>query len=242
MLFRYFTSCAPAVRTTLAVCVGCVVSVSCGGPQTAPAQKIRGIETPAALADNPHDAVGAPGLEPFLEEFIAGVVSAHGADPGSIAVFPAVTRFLDTGQARVTGLGEYFMETTAADLERAGISALHSGALVNDLIAGGVRPSLYQTSADVWPLAQKIGAKYVVAGAIKRKVFDRMRQDVVLDVDWECWKLGSGDEPSRVVASFRRELSGGPLAAELNRHSRVRSEWQALVDGEAVEAPPPGSP
>ncbi len=122
------------------------------------------------------------------------------------------------------------MEETAAGLEREGVRGiLAGGSLTNDIKASNRGLDAWRAPDDVYWLADRIGAGYVVQGIAQVKIFDAGRRDEAVELLWECRRL-----PDRsVVATMREEVARGPLAAQLYRRARIDSAWRI-----GNEAPP----
>lgn len=251
--------------TTLGLCLGLVsLLAGCAGPERAPRQPIKGVDTHEHKVDNPHDKtngggrtvdaapapreqapVAAPTLPPdpsrhaaaapaagrgdLLSDFVAKIAAAHRQSEGIVAVFPALSR---AGEREgrsfvVNGLGEWLMTETADGLEREGVRGVLSGAsLVNDLKATNRGLDAWRGLDDVYWMADRIGAAYVVFGTAYARTFDRMTRDESLDLVWECRRTSDRE----VIATVRERLGDGATANQLYRYYRLESDWRIGAD------------
>ncbi|MEQ8765282.1 MAG: hypothetical protein RL885_15210 [Planctomycetota bacterium] len=233
---------------------------SCSGPERAPHQPITGVDRPydsqpddggrrAPTGDDEETDDGSlPSAMPddrgssstsaptqrskhFLGEFIQEVAAAALDMPGNIAVFPAMKRNSDTGDNEIDGLGDHLAETTATELELAGVSGLiHGSQLVNDIKASNRGLDSWCGLDDVYWLAERIGARYAIFGTANRKTFDRLARDETLEVVWQCIRV---DDRFR-VALYRKELTGD-LAQQLYRYTRTDTSWAICQDAPTFE-------
>ncbi len=178
--------------------------------------------SPAAPADVPSAAptVVTPAAPGFLDEFVAKVAAELSVRPGTLAIFPALSR-TNSGEYEVTGLGDYLARETAEGLERQGINPLWSDVLQRELRAVNRGPESLHRVSDAFVLAERISADYVVFGTVDRRAFDRLSKDEILDVHWECQRLPE----HTFVAKISERLGSGPLANDLVRFSRLKGEW-----------------
>lgn len=191
-------------------------------PPTAVADPVPEVTPPAPSAPSNPPAAKAGGL---LDGFVQKVAAEVKAAPGIVAVFPAMAQSGEGNQRGYTinGLGEWLMEETAAGLEREGVRGiLAGGSLTNDIKASNRGLDAWRAPDDVYWLADRIGAGYVVQGIAQVKIFDAGRRDEAVELLWECRRL-----PDRsVVATMREEVARGPLAAQLYRRARIDSAWR----------------
>ena len=208
-----------------------------GGTAQLPAPE----QPPVAVPDHvpqvpsqPAQPTQKPKAGGLLGDFTATIAAAHRAAPGVVAVFPGLARSGE-GNARaytVNGLGEWLMEETAAGLEREGVRGiLAGGSLINDIKASNRGLDAFRGPDDVYWLADRIGASYVVHGTAQLRTFDVRTRDEVIELLWECRRL-----PDRtIVATMREEIADGPLAQQLNRRLRVDSSWRIGAEAPAFQ-------
>ncbi len=239
-----------------------VLLSGCAGPERAPHQPIKGVDTFDNKVDNPNDKttpgrtvdatpesretppVAAPTPTPttprdtatppaaggrtgFLDAFIVKVARATQQQPGIVAVLPALSREEPGKTLYVNGLGEWLATETADGLEREGVRGVLSGAgLVNDLKAANRGLDSWRGLDDVYWMADRVGAAYVVSGTAYVREFDRMSRDESLDIVWECRRTSDRE----VVASIRERLGAGAQAQELFRFYKLDSDWRIGAD------------
>lgn len=176
-------------------------------------------------ADVPASNPPAPKAGGLLDGFVQKVAAEVKGAPGIVAVFPAMALSGEGAQRGYTinGLGEWLMDETAAGLEREGVRGiLAGGSLTNDIKASNRGLDAWRAPDDVYWLADRIGAGYVVMGLAQVKVFDAAVRDEAVELLWECRRL-----PDRtLVATMREEVARGPLAAQLYRRARTDSSWR----------------
>ncbi len=209
-----------------------VLLLSACAVNQAPHRSIPGVNTPENQVVNPYDVPQGQSLGlDGLGDFVAKTAVAIGRKPGVVAVFPALTPTPDTDAMHVTGLGELLMEQTALGLRALGIkSALSGSELKNDILAGGTSPASLNGLEDVYPIADLIEADYVIFGKVEHQVFDRLKRDDVLKIDWACQRTAD----RQVIAEYRQVLSGLG-ARELFRYHELGSHW--LGDDSASRLP-----
>lgn len=216
-----------------AAALAAALLAACAGPERTPHQPIKGVDSERHEVQNPHDTtrptgegredgLGRAPAPDFLDGFVDEVAAAQQAQPGIIAVFPAFTQG-DRGSNYVTRLGELLMRLTDNGLERRGVTAVISGAgLQNDLLAANRGLDSLRGPDDVFWLGERIGAAYVVYGTAQKQAFDASQRDLELQIDWQCKRTSD----RATVAAWRQQLTGGELGRELARQYGQESSWK----------------
>ncbi len=222
-----------------------LAAAACSGPERVPHQPIPGVDTRENQVDNPHDrkeeppaaatnerpAPPAPAPESapagdadFLQPFTDKVLAAVRAQQGIVAVFPALSPSPTPGKSVVNGLGEHLAERTAWLLEQSGATGILAGdRLVNDLKAVNRSPNELAGADDIWWMAERVGAGYVIYGRAERVIFDRTKRDEHLAIDWQCRRMSDRS----LVAQYRVELDSGALAERLQKYYDKVGRWPA---------------
>ncbi len=221
-----------------ALCVGGCA----GGPERTPKTPVKGVDTETNEVTNEGDDKGpgsggsarAPtGRAAFLGSFVGQIASAHEADPGVIAVFPAISRTPNSSVIEVTSLGDFLMEETADSLEVEGIPGVLAGAdLVNELAAANRGLDSLKGIDDVYALGDRIGAKYVVFGTADARTFDRLGRDQNLQIRWTAKRIADRE----TVASYNENLRSGSLAQSLYRYYEQPGNWQVGAEAKPFKA------
>jgi hypothetical protein len=242
----------PLRRSAAALFLGLA---ACSGPERVPHQPVPGVDTRENRVDNPHDRTGgkdpeaaaetpaqpppqqpppppppeaAPGTE-YLQAFVERIATAQREHKGIVAVFPALTPSPTPGRMHVSALGEALADDTARALESTGVTGvLAADRLVNDLKAADRKPADLRGMDDVWWMAERVGAGYVVYGRAERMIFDRTKRDEHLMVDWQCRRVAD----RALIARWRNELDSGPLAERMQKLYDRNGQWPAAPDGE----------
>jgi len=167
---------------------------------------------------------------PIIGPFVDEINSAVQRSPGIVAVFPALSPLPTSKQdMHVNGLGERLAREVADEFRLVGVNPLAGDELRNDILATNRGLSEFKTVADVFWLADRIGAEYAVYGTAEHKVYDRIKRDERLDVKLMCMRVSN----RTTVARLARDFSGGKMGRELFRDYRQPSSWKV-----GPEAPP----
>ncbi len=247
-----------ASKNTFVLLIGLAALWGCSGPERAPHQPITGVDRPydpppesrgsGSSTEDVDDDDGSPPAvrsntpepepvdEPrrskhFLGSFIDEVALAALDAPGNIAIFPAMARDEVTSRTTVNGLGDHLAETTATELELAGVSGIvHGSQLINDILATNRGLDSWRALNDVYWIAERIGARYAIFGTANRQTFDRLARDEALEIVWRCIRV----DDRHVVATYRRELKGD-LSRELYRYTKTETSWRIGEDAEPFQ-------
>jgi hypothetical protein len=221
-----------------------LMSACAGEPERAPHQPVPGADTAEHAAEQPQEGAalappagttpstsGAPATtaapprpkppDSFLAAFLDAIATDIGDGRGIVAVFPALTPHANSSGTYVNGLGELLMDETSKGLEARGVSTVAGPGLKNDLLAKGSSASAYAAAEDAYPLGTAIGADYIVFGTVEYRVFDTLKRNTVLHVDWYCERLRDRQQ----VAAFREDLAD-PLRKKLYLYFKIESRWR----------------
>ncbi|MEM7205026.1 MAG: hypothetical protein AAF628_32530 [Planctomycetota bacterium] len=169
-------------------------------------------------------AGGTPPVAPgFLGDFARDLATAHSGTPGIVAVFPALSRTPQSRGATITALGERLMRETADALRTLGIQEVVAGdGLVNDLQAANRGFDSWDGIDDVYWMADRIGAAYVVFGTEEVRELNRLEKDRTLEVRWQAMRVAD----RATVAAWNQNLTSGALAQDLYRYHEAASDWK----------------
>ncbi len=167
-----------------------------------------------------------------LDRFVGEVADTVTAAPGLIAVFPALSRNEMSKRTEVNGLGDRLATEIADGLRMRGIEALSGAELRNDILASNRGLAEFRSVADVYWIAERIGAKYVVFGTVQRTVYDRMNRDEVLDLSLQCIRTADRG----IVARERQRMHPGPVSIDYARDYVRSSEWRIGDDAEPMKS------
>jgi hypothetical protein len=206
---------------TLAIVIATAVLVcGCGSAEKVDHKPPSGLD-----AEAPKKA-RRPIIGPFVDE----INSAVQRTPGTVAVFPVLSPLPTSKQAmHVNGLGERLAKEIAEEFRLVGVNPLAGDELRNDILATNRGLAEFKTVADVFWLADRVGAEYAVYGTAEHKVYNRIKRDERLDVKLMCMRVSS----RTTVARLSKDFSGGKMGRELFRDYRQPSSWKV-----GPEAPP----
>ena len=158
----------------------------------------------------------------ILDQFVTDLAQAYDRQPGTIAVFPALTKNRDSNGMYVNGLGEYLMQMTSDELTALGIRDVKASIhLLGEVKAVGGLGSLEGGPEATRTLARRIGATYVVYGTADQVVYNRLNRDEALRIDWQAAHVSTGE----VISNYRKELPNNTASRELYRQYQLSSRW-----------------
>lgn len=218
------------------------LSAGCRGPEQAEHRPVQGVDTEETEVKNPYDRRGtAPPPAPMTEasasvdthlgQFVDELDRARSGAPGPIAVFPALSKN-GTGETVVTGLGEHLMLETADRLRAAGAPEVLAGPrLVQALRQANRGLDALTDVEDIYTLAERIGADYIVFGTADARATDPIRNENSLEIRWNAMRLAD----LAVVSEFRARALGAEGQALYGMH-RATSDWR--IGARASTTPP----
>src|SRR6185436_10646499 len=74
---------------------------------------------------------------------------------------------------------------------------------------------------DAYPLGTAIGADYIVFGSVEYRVFDTLKRNTALHIDWYCERLRDRQQ----VAAYREDIVD-PLKKKLYPYFGLKSRWR----------------
>jgi len=184
-----------------------------------PLEQPGGAQPMAAPAPVP---AGLPGKAGLLSPFVDEIAKTVQKNPGIVAIFPALTRNNALSTVEVNGLGQRLAEETTEALQMQGLNPVSGEELKNDILASNRGLDEFRSVADVFWLADRIGAAYAVYGTVQKKVYDRMARDEQLDIKLQCIQVQNRSS----VARLDKRLTSGRMARDLYRDYTQSSSWK----------------